>query len=253
MALKTIIKINPQYASYRKEIEGIPQVFESSGEYVYGGKRNLIKRLQVAGLDLNVKRYKVPSLFNKIVYTFFRKPKGKRAFIYPQRLLDAGIETPQPVAYIEERKHGLIHNSYFISLQSAYRYNFYQFGNARAEDCVGVIRAFVRFTARVHEAGILHHDYSPGNILFDKIDGTYHFCLVDINRMSFGQVDIKKGCANFARLWGQPAFFGLLAREYAKARGADEDYCLRTVMRYRNKFWKGYERRHVVDGFELNY
>ena len=45
----------------------------------------------------------------------------------------------------------------------------------------------------------MHRDYSPGNILFDKIDGEYHFMLVDINRMSFGKISIDMGCANFAR------------------------------------------------------
>jgi len=58
----------------------------------------------------------------------------------------------------------------------------------------------------------MHRDYSPGNILFDKIDGEYHFMLVDINRMSFGKISIDMGCANFARLWGQKAFFELLCQ-----------------------------------------
>lgn len=47
--------------------------------------------------------------------------------------------------------------------------------------------AFAEFTARLHEAGILHLDYSPGNILYDKIGEEYHFSLVDINRMHFGE------------------------------------------------------------------
>lgn len=72
----------------------------------------------------------------------------------------------------------------------------------------------------------MHRDYSPGNILFDKIDGEYHFMLVDINRMSFGKISIDMGCANFARLWGQKAFFELLAREYARARNTDEHTAL---------------------------
>ena len=79
--------------------------------------------------------------------------------------------------------------------------------------------AFAEFTARLHEAGILHLDYSPGNILYDKIGEEYHFSLVDINRMHFGEVDIKKGCANFARLWGQTPFFILLGKEYAVREG----------------------------------
>lgn len=237
--------INPKYLVYEKEFHKIPHRFDMEGRVIYEG-RNLIKQFCVGDLDLNVKRYKIPNLFNRIVYTFFRLSKGKRAFIYPAKLLEAGFETPEPVAYIEEKKLGLIYYSYFISIQSPYRFDFYQFGDAQIEDCSDVVIAFAQYTARLHEAGILHHDYSPGNILFDKVEDKYHFCLVDINRMSFGEVSVEKGCANFARLWGQPAFFELLAKEYAKARGADEEYCRNKIMVARKKFWKRFSKKHEV-------
>ena len=64
-----------------------------------------------------------------------------------------------------------------MSLQSPYRYNFCQFGNADIKSCEDVVTAFAEFTARLHEAGILHLDYSPGNILYDKIGEEYHFSL----------------------------------------------------------------------------
>ncbi len=51
--------------------------------------------------------------------------------------------------------------------------------------------------------------------------------------MHFGEVDIKKGCANFARLWGQTPFFILLGKEYARSRGMDEEECVRLVLHYR--------------------
>lgn len=52
--------------------------------------------------------------------------------------------------------------------------------------------AFAEFTARLHEAGILHLDYSPGNILYDKIGEEYHFSLVDINRMHLAKWILRK-------------------------------------------------------------
>ena len=165
---------------------------------------------------------------------------------HPEKLLEKGFETPCPIAYIEETKMGLIGHSYFMSVQSPYRYNFCQFGNADIKSCEDVVTAFAEFTARLHEAGILHLDYSPGNILYDKIGEEYHFSLVDINRMHFGEVDIKKGCANFARLWGQTPFFILLGKEYARSRGMDEEECVRLILHYRKKFWNRYRRRHQV-------
>ncbi|WP_321425183.1 lipopolysaccharide kinase InaA family protein [uncultured Bacteroides sp.] len=238
--------LNPAFESLRAFVESVPDIFENEGNTIYKG-RNEIKVIRVEDADINVKRYKVPMLFNRFVYTFFRKSKGLRAFTYPQQILEKGFETPNPIAYIEMKKWGLIHCSFFISVQSPYTHSFYEFGNAHIDDCKEVAIAFARFTAQLHDSSIYHKDYSPGNILFEKIDGEYHFSLVDINRMSFGKVDIEKGCANFARLWGQTDFFMLIAEEYAKARGFNQEECIRLVLKARNKFWTKFKRKRTVE------
>lgn len=239
------IVVNPTYDHLRGFIESIPNSFETEGRIIYSG-RNLIKVMEVDGIEINVKRYGIPAFVNRVVYSFFRVPKGRRAFEYPQMLLQKGFETPVPIAYIEQRRCGLIDYSYFVSMQSPYQRNFYEFGNADIEHCKDVVIAFARYTAELHQAGIMHRDYSPGNILFDKINGKYHFMLVDINRMSFGRISVEMGCANFARLWGQKAFFRLLAKEYAQARHADEAYCVERVLSYRKKFWTYFAKKHTV-------
>ena len=185
------IMINPKYEYLREYVERIPKDFETIGTVIHSG-RNLIKMITVDGLDINVKRYTIPPLINRIAYAFFRPSKGKRAFVYPEKLLEKGFETPCPIAYIEETKMGLIGHSYFMSIQSPYRYNFCQFGNADIKSCEDVVTAFAEFTARLHEAGILHLDYSPGNILYDKIGEEYHFSLVDINRMHLAKWILRK-------------------------------------------------------------
>lgn len=237
--------VNPTYEYLREFINSIPEIFETEGRVIYSG-RNLIKVIEVNGTEINVKRYGIPAFANRVIYSFFRVPKGRRAFVYPHELLQRGFETPDPIAYIEEKKCGLMNYSYFISLQSPYKRDFYEFGNAAIEHCRDVVVAFAQYTADLHKSGIMHRDYSPGNILFDKIDGKYHFMLVDINRMSFGKISVDKGCANFARLWGQKSFFELLAKEYAKARCADEKECVERVLNCRKKFWTYFAKKHYV-------
>lgn len=237
--------INPKYEYLREYLSRLPYTFGQEGRVIYRG-RNLIKVLTVGDLEINVKRYGVPFLVNKIVYTFFRLSKGKRAFQYPETLLEKGFETPCPIAYLEQKRWGLIEHSFFVSIQSPYQRNFYEFGNAEIDSCRDVVVAFAKYSARLHEAGILHRDYSPGNILFDQVDGEYHFSLVDINRMYFGPVSLERGCANFARLWGQIPFFELLAREYATERGADPAYCRKLVLAYRKKFWQKFKLKHPI-------
>jgi len=231
------ILLNPEFESLRTFVESIPQVFDKEGRTIYKS-RNEIKVFHVNGKEFNVKRYKIPIFINRIIYTFIRKPKGLRAFSYPEKLLAKGVNTPCPVAYIEIKEWGLIHYSFFISEQSPYTHVLYEFGNAKFDDYKEVAIAFAKFTAKVHELGVYHLDYSPGNILFEKIDGEYSFSLVDINRMRFKKVDIKTGCANFARLWGSDQLFELIAKEYAEARGFNQEECLRLVFEARKKFTK---------------
>jgi len=141
------IILNPAFESLRAFVETVPQIFEKEGRTIYKD-RNEIKVFSVGSTDLNVKRYKIPMLFNRFIYTFFRQSKGIRAFEYPQQVLEKGFETPEPIAYIEIKKWGMIHYSFFISVQSPYTHTFYEFGNATAEQYKEVAKAFANYTAK---------------------------------------------------------------------------------------------------------
>lgn len=246
--MKTTITVNPKYESLRAFLERIPTVFEHEGREIYND-RNVIKVLDAPnGTALNVKRYCVPKGPNRLVYSLgIRKPKGLRAFRYPQRLLAAGIDTPEPVAYIEERRGGLLGFSFFISLQCSYEHTLKDVGNAEAGTYEALAEALGRFTASMHDKQLMHRDYSPGNVLYHvDADGHYHFSLVDINRMHFGSVDQRQGCLNFIRLWGPKRFFELLVRAYAEARGFDSDACVAFALERRRQFWTRYGKKHRV-------
>lgn len=243
------IEISQAYEHLREFIESIPAIFDVQGEMLHDG-RNVIKVFRTAcGLQLNVKRYHIPSGPNLLIYSSgLRKPKGRRAYEYPQHLLACGIETPEAVAYIEERRCGLLGYSYFVSIQCPYGHTMYELGNAKAGDYGRLAADFARFTARLHESGIMHLDYSPGNILFDSTpDGEYRFSLVDINRMRFGHVSMRRGLANLTRLWGPKQLFMDIVSAYARARGFDEGESLKIALDGRRRFWTHYQRKHNVD------
>ena len=242
------IEIQDKYSYLRSFIESLPSRMTDEGETIHNG-RNLIKVFTTPdGLCLNVKRYHKPHFLNAIIYSLaIRQPKGQRAYNYPSLLLKAGVETPEAGAYIENRYMGILQESYFISIQCPYPNRFYEVLDADENLYIPLAEAFAKFTARMHNAGMLHRDYSPGNILWQRDSkGSFHFSVVDINRMHFGNVPQKMGCANFARLWGKKKFFMAIAKVYAQERGFNPDECLDTILKQRKIFWTKYSKRHDV-------
>ena len=153
----------------RRFVHSLPETFEQGGRVIYR-QRNEIRVFDLPdGRQINVKRYRVPPLPLRFVYTFFRAPKAQRAYDYALRLRQAGIETPTPLACLIERQGGLLRRSYFVSEQVPHDRNFYEFGRGGIDGREDILRAFARFTARVHEAGFLHADYSPGNTSSGKV------------------------------------------------------------------------------------
>ena len=241
------VVVNPKFQSISSFVESVPTIFSREGEFIYNGRRNQLKIFYVEDMIVNVKSYKVPIFINRVIYTFFRATKAQRAYDYALRLLSLGVETPTPIAYIEEENGGLLSHSYFICLHTPLSGNLRLFGDSSIpfQDVRELAVAFARFTAELHEKGVLHIDYSPGNILYEKREnGTYHFSLVDINRMKFCPVDMKTGCGNFCRLWGTDEFFSLVARTYAEARGFDADECEKLVLQYHAEDALKRERRN---------
>lgn len=241
-----------KYAHLRTFIESLPDIFDKEGESIFLA-RNEIRLYNEGGFTLNVKSYKVPILINRIAYTFFRPSKASRAYEHALTLLSKGFQTPDPVAYIETKKSGLLHRSFFISLHTPMDghmrlFNDEDASNAGKED---LIKAFAEFTARLHEADVLHCDYSPGNILREKVDemGNYNFSLVDINRMQFRPVSVEMGCKNFRRMRGNDEFFRLCATYYAKGRGADVEQCVEAFLRYKYEDRKKRKRKEKFKEF----
>ncbi|MDR1756899.1 MAG: lipopolysaccharide kinase InaA family protein [Culturomica sp.] len=238
------IVIHPKYKELTDFIVQLPETFSRQGKVIYNG-RNEIRVVEHAGLTINVKEFGIPFFLNRPVYAWFRKTKAERAYLYAGKLLTRQICTPEPIAYILTKKWGVIGKCYFVSIQVPLARNFYEFGTPPLEGREDIVKDFARYTACIHDSGVYHKDYSPGNILFDVIDGKTEFCLVDINRMEFGRVNIRKGCKNFARLWGQEPFFRLIGQEYAQSRKADPQTCIRLILKYRKKFWKNFIRKHT--------
>lgn len=211
------------------------------------GKRNFIKNITVEGVEYNIKSFKIPNLVNKIVYRFFRKSKARRSFEYGNKLLKLGINTPKPIAYIECNTWFTFLNSYYVSEQYdndfTYRELIYNLDDPNSEE---ILRAFTRFTFKLHENGINFLDHSPGNTLIKKVGDNYEFYLVDLNRMKFHTMSFEERMKNFAKLSPKDVMLDIMSDEYAKLYPSKtKEEISKTMYFYSLKFSTYYVRQEA--------
>lgn len=233
--MKTVL--NPAYESLQAWVESVPRIFEEQGEVIYDA-RNQIRLLKAPdGSETCIKRFHAPRMLNRYLYRYLRDSKAKRSYENGLYLLAHGVGTPEPIAYIEEYKGGGLGYSYLITRPSKLKRLHREFTLSYTPELEETIRPLARFTAHMHEEGILHLDFSPGNILWDRIDGEYRFEVIDINRMVFGPVSMKEGCRSLRRICARSSFFDTFADEYSKARHMDATQCRYWIHYYRDRFW----------------
>ncbi|PKQ64383.1 hypothetical protein BZG02_06085 [Labilibaculum filiforme] len=226
------IFINPKYKKLKGFLNELPDQFEEIGISVYKG-RNEIKVIEIEGVKLNVKSFKIPHLINKIAYAWLRGSKAKHSYEYGLEILHRGANTPEPVAVVEVIKNGLFNRSYYVSIHHEYDFTIRDLIGFDFPDKENILKQFAVFTfEKLHRNGIHHLDYSRGNILISKKeDGNYDFSIVDINRLKFEKMDYLKGLKNFSQIWAGEDELEIVAREYARLNQQDEDEAVHLLIR----------------------
>lgn len=205
------------------EILEIIAAFKSSNELIGDGKRNVIKNVNFKNQKLTVKSFKKPHLINSVVYRFLRKSKAERSFRYAKILTSKGIGTPKPIGYVECFNYWRLTKSYYVSEYVDCDLTFREINkDFKSFKSKKILRAFTKFTFRVHENDILFHDNSPGNTLIKKTGKSYEFYLVDLNRMSFKKLTLHDRINNFSRLTSKKKIIKIMSKEYAKLTDNDK-------------------------------
>ncbi len=227
--------------------------FQSSGKLFDDRKRNKIKLFDFEGKAINIKSFKIPNLINKVVYRFFRKSKARRSFEFAHQLLESGIGTPQPFAYVENHDFIGLTDSYYVSehldCDLTYR-ELVEIPDYPDRD--NILRQFTRFSYLLHQKGIEFKDHSPGNTLIKKtVNGDYEFFLVDLNRMEFHrQMDFKLRMKNLCRLTPHKEMVAVMSNEYAKISGESESLIFETLWKYTSDFqYKYYRKKRLKKKF----
>ncbi|TDE30353.1 Kdo domain containing protein [Flavobacterium ranwuense] len=202
-----------------KEVHSLMREFNSKGTLFGDGKRNKIKLFELEGKTINIKSFKIPNLINKVAYKYFRKSKARRSFEYASALLEKGIGTPQPIAFLENYNWLGLTDSYYASEHLETELTFRELVEIPSyPDHDAILRQFTKFSFDLHEKGIEFLDHSPGNTLIKKVsENQYQFFLVDLNRMNFHKaMDFNQRMENLSRLTPKKEMIAIMSDEYAK-------------------------------------
>lgn len=218
------------------QVNQLIDTFDTSGESIWK-KRNSIKIFNPGDQELCIKSFKIPHLVNRFAYRYVRKSKARRSYEHAEKLLSKGIGTPQPIAYSETFDLIGIRDSYYVSENLHYDFDFNALYDENLPDRKNILEQFTEFTFGLHENGVHHLDHSRGNTLIvDKENGTYDFYLIDLNRMQFEEMDYQKRIDNFSRLGLKPDMIKIVSRKYAELIGEDEQKVLADITKSCNDF-----------------
>lgn len=232
------------YHSFKASFEGIREIFAGDDHSIHKA-RNELKIIELNGIKTVVKSFKVPHLLNRIVYTFFRKSKAYKSYHNALQLEELGISTPKPIALIEFYKSGLLGESFFIAEYFEYNFTIRTPLLEPLEDREAIFKAFAAYTYDLHQKGVWHLDYSPGNILIKRTADGYQFSIVDINRMEFRPITPLEGCENFNKLWASDEELEIMGREYARLSGFNVAVTIAQMKKHNdaNKSIKNFKKR----------
>lgn len=229
-----------------RDILSLINNFNTSGQLFGNGQRNVIKIFDVEGVAINIKSFKIPNSINKVAYRYFRKSKARRSYEYATILLEKGIGTPQPMAFLENFNVFGLRDSYYVSehLNADLTYReLVEIPDYPDHD--KILRQFTRFSYELHQKGIEFLDHSPGNTLIKKSDnGNYEFFLVDLNRMEFhDSMSFEMRMKNLCRLTPVKEMVAVMSNEYSKLYSESEEKIFETLWKYTTDFQEKFYRK----------
>ena len=226
--------VHPEYRNLTSFVQYLPVTFDCNGELLYRG-RNTVKRYEVGGVCVVVKKYKHPNLIQRIAYTFFKKSKTERAYKFAALLREKQIDTPHEVAYIEIKKQGLFTTGFFISENCSDPDTSVLLKEGDFDHCLA--NALAGFLVELHEKGILHGDLNLTNILYHSDeDQHYHFSLIDTNRSVFKKPTHHECLDNLKRITHNRELLIYIITLYAKRRGWNPEECVEQVIHQLGRF-----------------
>jgi serine/threonine protein kinase len=141
--------------------------------------------------------------------SLFLRGKAFKSWRGAVALVEKGIETPPPVAYLVKRKGLFLDQSFFLAERvSGVEEIRFLFPKLPSSELGRLLIPLSQHLSNCHKKGILHRDLSDGNILVKKDkSGEFRFYLIDTNRIRVKKrIGLLRGIKSLVRL-GVPLDF----------------------------------------------
>lgn len=182
-----------------------PEKLMSGGREIHAGRNRLSAfLLDVPGrgrTEVVLKQFR-PRGVDRLK-TLLLPSKPLKAWRGARALVERGIPTPRPLAWLERRKAGTTVEGYFLAEKAENILEVRElFQKLRGEALDRLLRDLARFLRVCHDRGVLHRDLSDGNVLAAEDGrGGYAFQLLDTNRVRTSKrVRVFRAAANLVRL-----------------------------------------------------
>jgi len=139
------------------------------GQVLKDGNTCYVSRLSFSGKDIVVKRYNNKGLIHSLRHTI-KRSRARRAWLHGHRLGMLNIATPEPLAYIEQRRGLLIEKSYLVTqyINGQSLYEFLRDDNVAQEQRSVVIQLIKNLLDKLAKYHITHGDLKHPNILITE-------------------------------------------------------------------------------------
>jgi tRNA A-37 threonylcarbamoyl transferase component Bud32 len=162
---------------------------DGTANVVKDGPHRAVYRVHLPGLDCHVKHYRLLG-WRSHIRQMLRPCKARREFAIAADVTARGVPTPVPLAWgVEGSTNGpaaswliteTVDNA--VPLVSFLETTFPIVASSRHL----LAKTLGEFAARLHTAGVLHHDLHPGNLLLRFDDAQPRLWLIDLHAVRLG-------------------------------------------------------------------
>lgn len=183
-------RINPDFKKplLLEKLNDCDRLLQEMGCQIFTIRRNRVGLVQLPlseekTLEAVIKEFR-PQGFNRLKTIFFPS-RAQKAWKGGVRLMEKGIPTPTPIAYLDRKNSFPANQSYYLTVMEQGAEEIRRlFRRLAGEELEGLLLALAHHLFFCHQQGILHRDLSDGNILVKKSpEGKYIFSLLDTNRI----------------------------------------------------------------------